>query len=172
METVDPIAIRKNIAMVIRSRRQALGLDQSDLSALSGISQGALSRYETELAGMRAEDVPRLAKALNLSPLDFLEVGTVDRTGMDWRLLEAALMANFRSLPPVERLQTAYEVQAKLMAFEVKAATIGPTPDSANNSDGLSEMGFYEADGSQAEDSGLVSKKEHSKERETPQSVL
>ena len=91
---------------------------------------------------------------------------------MDWRLLEAALMANFRSLPPVERLQTAYEVQAKLMAFEVQAATIGPTPDSANNSDGLSEIGFYEADGSQAEDSGLVSKKEHSKERETPQSVL
>ena len=172
MEKVDPMAIRKNIAMLIRSRRQAMGLDQIDLSALTGISQGALSRYETALAGMRAEDVPRLAEALKVSPLDFFEISVLDGTGMNWRPMESALIANFRALTPVERLQTAHEVQAKLMAREMKAVGLEPPSGPSDTLERLSKMRQHEENGLLTDDSGLVSKNEDVEGCETPHNVL
>ena len=119
----DPLAVRNHIAELIRSRRLALRLDQIALSARSGISQAALSRYESAAASMRAEDVPRLAVALEVEPWEFFVANTRDHIGVDWVGVEAGVIASFRSLPPGERMDTADLVQRRAAAHRQARAT-------------------------------------------------
>lgn len=151
----DPQEVRQYIANLIRTRRLALRMDQSALAAQSGISQAALSRYESAAASIRAEDVPRIAEALRIEPQEFF-VGTMRVRGEymapEWNEAEARLIANFRSLPPEERLEAFRSIQRQV------------------NESSATWMEYLEAisiGGKRYGDSGVVSKNADAEERET-----
>lgn len=50
--------------MRIRELRLAAGLTQGQLAAATGIAQGGVSQWETEIVLPRTRDLPQLAKAL------------------------------------------------------------------------------------------------------------
>lgn len=59
----------KPISVIIKSRRQELGLTMKELAAKVGVSEGTISRWESgEIKNMRRTAVSNLAKALALSP--------------------------------------------------------------------------------------------------------
>jgi transcriptional regulator with XRE-family HTH domain len=62
------------IAERIRHRRKELGLNQKDLAALLGITQGAVAQMETGARSPSLDLVPRLAKALRVTT-DYLFIG-------------------------------------------------------------------------------------------------
>ena len=155
----DPQEVREHIANLIRSRRLALRLDQSVLAERSGISQAALSRYEAAAASVRAEDVPRLAKALVVSPDAFyLEtMAGLKPLGPEWSEAEARLVANFRRLPPEERLKAFRSVQRQVEEFDTTF---------------MEHLEAISIGGTRHEDSGVVSKIMGDEEGETLENVL
>ena len=159
----DPEEVRQHIANLIRSRRLALRMDQNALAARSGLSQAALSRYEAASSSMRAEDVPRLAAALETEPWEFFTATLRSNMGVNWTAVEAEMVTCFRSLPPGERMDMADLVQRRaaahrqahgddFMAFLERISVGGIRPAEAKPT---------------SEDSGLVSKKVEDEERET-----
>lgn len=60
---------------VIETARRARGMTQAQLAASSGVSQAALSRYEHDLREPEPEVLPRLAKALGVTPSLLLRAG-------------------------------------------------------------------------------------------------
>ncbi|WPO73969.1 helix-turn-helix transcriptional regulator [Streptomyces sp. KN37] len=54
----------------IRYRREALKMSLAQLSALTGIDKGHLSRVETGKAGLGDDYICRVAKALDATPAD------------------------------------------------------------------------------------------------------
>ena len=165
----DTLSIRKYIGDLIRQRRFALRLDQSDLAALTGISQAALSRYEAASTPMRAEDIPRLAEALQIDPREFFDRNIRDEMGVDWKTIEAILIENFRALMPAERVAVAQGLQRRGRS---RGAPSPQWPDTASvpRYNGMGDLldENFEPHKSEANDgSGLVSENVQREERET-----
>ena len=74
----------KEIGRRIARRRNQLGLKQSEVEELAGISYGYLTNIERAVSIPSTEVVMRLAIALETTPDEFL-VGTSRREGEEWR---------------------------------------------------------------------------------------
>ena len=74
----------KEIGRRIARRRNQLGLRQSEVEELAGISYGYLTNIERAVSIPSTEVVMRLAIALETTPDEFL-VGTFRREGEEWR---------------------------------------------------------------------------------------
>lgn len=60
-----------NLALLLETARRAEGLTQAELAELAGVTQAALSRYESGLREPDAETLTQIAGALNLTPIFF-----------------------------------------------------------------------------------------------------
>jgi transcriptional regulator with XRE-family HTH domain len=69
---VNQARINKHLGGVIQQRRKKLGLRQHQLAAHLGISRGSLANIELGNQGMLVHQLYNFARALNLSPEDFL----------------------------------------------------------------------------------------------------
>jgi transcriptional regulator with XRE-family HTH domain len=69
---VNQVRINKHLGGVIRDRRKKLGLKQHQLAARLGISRGSLANIEIGNQGMLVHQLYKFARALDLSPADFL----------------------------------------------------------------------------------------------------
>lgn len=59
----------------LKQRRIELGLTMLDVAKLVGVSEATISRYESgNIKNMRSDRIEKYAKALNVSPSDFLEI--------------------------------------------------------------------------------------------------
>ncbi|MDE7011080.1 MAG: helix-turn-helix domain-containing protein [Oscillospiraceae bacterium] len=74
----------KEIGRRIARRRNQLGLKQSEVEELAGISYGYLTNIERAVSIPSTEVVMRLAIALETTPDEFL-VGTSRREGEEWK---------------------------------------------------------------------------------------
>lgn len=60
----------------IKERRLKLGLEQKDVAAACGVSEATVSRWERGCIGsIKNTNIDRLAKVLNVSPLDIFNAG-------------------------------------------------------------------------------------------------
>lgn len=64
--------IYKEIGAIIQARRKKLDMKQKGLAAEVGISRGALANIETGRQNMLVHQLYNFAKALHMSPADFL----------------------------------------------------------------------------------------------------
>ncbi len=61
------------LGLAIAMRREALGMSQIELAKAVGVSKASVSRWESgDISNMRRDRIYRLAKALNVSPIDLL----------------------------------------------------------------------------------------------------
>jgi excisionase family DNA binding protein len=72
----------------LRALREARGLSQLDLAAVSGLTHEAISRLETSYNAPYADTVRTLARALEVAPAQF--VGTEPLGLSEWSVREAA----------------------------------------------------------------------------------
>lgn len=94
-----------SLGEVIATARRAAGLTQGELAERVGVSQAALSRYESDMRAPEPHLLPQLAKALRVTPR-FLTIASAPRAAMAvdahmrrratakptvWRRLEARL---------------------------------------------------------------------------------
>jgi transcriptional regulator with XRE-family HTH domain len=87
-----------DIGVRIRDARQAAGMSQRQLSALSGIAQQTITRLETGLIRPKLDTVEKLAQALGMPLNVLMGIEAQDLTGE-----EATLLSRFRSLTPEQR---------------------------------------------------------------------
>ena len=104
-----------SIAANITKRREQLGIAQSELARLVGVSAATMSRWESGASGPSRGNLDRLAAALQTTPSSIhgpsdcaaeIDVATLAR-GLD--SLELALGKRFSSLSSVQK--------AKMLAF-------------------------------------------------------
>jgi len=62
------------IGAIIRLRRRALDMSQAELAKKLKTNQMSVSNYESGKYSLRAEDLPRVAQVLGISPADFFLV--------------------------------------------------------------------------------------------------
>lgn len=65
--------IDKYIGGRIRARREHLGMTQLQLGDMIGASEVQMSRYESGATAVKPELMSKLAKALRVSPVYFME---------------------------------------------------------------------------------------------------
>ena len=59
----------------LKQRRTELGLTMLDVAKLVGVSEATISRYESgNIKNMRRDRIEKYAKALQVSPSDFLDI--------------------------------------------------------------------------------------------------
>lgn len=85
---VDYTKIGKRIAR----RRKELGLKQSQVSEMAGISDPYMSNIERAISIPSTEVIMRLAAALDTTPDEFL-VGTARQEGEEWKNVAQLLRA-------------------------------------------------------------------------------
>jgi transcriptional regulator with XRE-family HTH domain len=108
----------------LRKAREAAGLSQAQLGAEIGREQNTISDYETGSAMPEAKDLPRLAKAVGATRLDFLLEGPkADMPDDVQKTVEGLLYAlpkrtwrKLVNMPPELRTQTLKEIAALLDA--------------------------------------------------------
>lgn len=62
----------------IRDRRIQLGMTMKDVAKIVGVSESAVCRWETgDIDNMRRDKIVKLAKALQISPVDLLDYTTL-----------------------------------------------------------------------------------------------
>lgn len=62
----------------IRDRRLQLGLTMKDIADMVGVSESAVSRWETgDIDNMRRDRIVKLANVLQVSPIDLLDCNTL-----------------------------------------------------------------------------------------------
>lgn len=65
----------------IQSRRKELGLTLEELGKMVGVSKGTVKKWETGfIKNMRRDKIQLLANALQVSPLDILDISTHTKT--------------------------------------------------------------------------------------------
>lgn len=79
----------------LRELRLARGLSEAELGRRLAVRGPTISRYETGESQIRANDLPRLAEALNVSPCDFFE-GQRPTAG---QRLSARVLARLENVP-------------------------------------------------------------------------
>ena len=122
-EQKDTLGVRRRIGVRLRARRYELNMEQGELASITGISQASISKYESATAAMRAEDIPRLAQALKVTPAYFYDEfpSSPDELGVDWGRVENWLLLHFRSLPPTERLALAHTIFMTVVSNDMSA---------------------------------------------------
>ncbi len=83
---MNPESIYEHIGEVIRTRRRSLKprLTQESLAQLLGISRASLANIETGRQNVMVHQLYAFAKALHLSPADFLLPVNDPAVGLDW----------------------------------------------------------------------------------------
>lgn len=73
-DPVTPLASIIDLGVIIRDRRRALKITQTDLSEMSGIDQANISRIEAGSAGATFETLLRICQPLGIDILAGLRV--------------------------------------------------------------------------------------------------
>ncbi|HFZ8993573.1 TPA: helix-turn-helix domain-containing protein [Citrobacter freundii] len=94
-----PAALSLNIGTKIRRLRQSRGISLNDLSKLSGVSKGALSKLESGFSSPRVDTLAAIAAALRLPVGDLLSGG--------------------RMYPCFEKYQPAPDEYSQIMKFRI-----------------------------------------------------
>ena len=69
----------KSVGTLIRDRRSELGITQKEVADFVGVSEAAVSRWESgEINNMRRDRIAALSKILRLSPLDIMGISDND----------------------------------------------------------------------------------------------
>lgn len=106
---------------IIKDRRQSLGLTMKYVADAVGVSEATVSRWESgDIADMKRNRIINLAKVLQISPLDILDLPaeTKQPTETDGLSEEEALMIQvYRSLPEAHRQALLAQVRA-LIPFQ------------------------------------------------------
>lgn len=68
------------LGILIRAKREALGLTQEQLAAQTQISQQSIAKYESDQAAPRPGNIKRLAEALGLDPLELAKAKTASNS--------------------------------------------------------------------------------------------
>lgn len=92
-----------DIKKLLRDRREQLGLTMKEVAEACGVSEGAVSRWESgDIANMRRSRIVLLAKVLKISPLQILEIENGENEGDVFTASpeERILLEAFRSAPP------------------------------------------------------------------------
>ena len=67
----------RNVNQIIKERRLQLGLTLEQVAEKVGVGKSTVRKWETGLIeNMRRDNIQKLAEALNLNPLDLLELDT------------------------------------------------------------------------------------------------
>lgn len=81
------IEMRKNIGERIKKFRKAANLNQSELASLLGVTNRAVSNWESGNNGVDVDLIPSICVALNVSPNELLDTpsdNTVDPEVLDF----------------------------------------------------------------------------------------
>lgn len=84
----------------LKQRRIELGLTMLDVAKLVGVSEATISRYESgNIKNMRRDRIEKYAKALRVSPSDFLDINDDDDS---YSPELSALMEQYPNIKPIK----------------------------------------------------------------------
>ena len=87
----------KDIGKIIRQRREELHLSQLSVAKFVGVSESTVSRWESgNIANMKRNNIARLAKILQLSPIIFIDVNETKEIHLT--VSETSLLSDYRKL--------------------------------------------------------------------------
>lgn len=82
----------------LKQRRLELGLTMLDVAKLVGVSEATISRYESgNIKNMRRDRIEKYARALQVSPSDFLEIEETEPQGD-----LSTLMSQYPNIKPIK----------------------------------------------------------------------
>ena len=81
----------------LKQRRMELGLTMLDVAKLVGVSEATISRYESgNIKNMRRDRIEKYAKALRVSPSDFLDINDDEADNL------TELMQKYDNIKPIK----------------------------------------------------------------------
>lgn len=108
----------------LRERREELGMTRGELAKALGVSQSAISNYESGLNAMREEVLLRLFKTLDVEP-NYLYQDAFSGKGFICSAEEERLVKRYRALSTPGR-QAAQSVLEALSAYQEDLEAIAP----------------------------------------------
>ncbi|MCI8419079.1 MAG: helix-turn-helix domain-containing protein [Oscillospiraceae bacterium] len=108
----------------LRERREEMGITRGELAKLLGVTQSAISNYESGLNSMREEVLLRLFKVLDVEP-NYLYQDAFSGKGFICSAEEERLVKRYRALSTPGR-QAAQSVLEALSAYQEDLEAIAP----------------------------------------------
>lgn len=117
--------VETTLGQRIKQRRKQLGLNQSDLSKVAGVSDSSISLWEGDNTAPRGENLHKLASVLQCSST-WLLFGDEDKTPGEPRTLsdqhqltedEMEMLSLYRALPESEQVAQIKDLKARVDNF-------------------------------------------------------
>ena len=123
---LDNPRVRKRLGGRIRKRRTELGMSQVALADLMGVQRASMSQYESGAAGLDAADLPRLGKALQVTPNYLFGIDT-DVAEPDITTMGEAILVRYFRVMSEEAQAQALRVLETLCVYDSEVRGV-PVP--------------------------------------------